>query len=241
MHVEIWSDIACPWCYVGKRRFEAALAGVRAPRRRAGDLALLRARPGRAAPSASGDSTQHLADKYGMSRDEALAAQQRLTDVAAGEGLAFRFDRRARRQHVRRPSRAAPRAEHGLQDAMKERIMRAYLEEGELISSAEVLARLADEVGLPADEVADVLAGDRYADEVRDDERTAAGLGIHAVPFFVVDRKLGASGAQPAPVLLDLLRQAWPARAGGRRGRRRRRDLRSRRLLERPATVGSAP
>ena len=103
-------------------------------------------------------------------------------------------------------------AAHGLQDAMKERIMRAYLEEGELVSSHEVLERLAAEVGVPAEEVRDLLAGDRFADEVRADERTAAGLGIHAVPFFVVDRKLGASGAQPAPVLLDLLRQAWPAK-----------------------------
>ncbi len=209
MHVEIWSDIACPWCYVGKRRFEAALAGFEHR-----DEVQVTWRSFELDPSApaerGGDSTKHLADKYGMSRDEALAAQQRLTDVAAGEGLAFRFDiaRGGNTFDAHRVLHLA--AEHGLQDAMKERIMSAYLEQGELISSAEVLARLAAEVGLDATEVADVLAGDRFADEVRADERTAAGLGIHAVPFFVVDRKVGASGAQPPAVLLDLLRQAWP-------------------------------
>ena len=209
MHVEIWSDIACPWCYVGKRRFEAALAGFEHR-----DEVQVTWRSFELDPSApaerGGDSTKHLADKYGMSRDEALAAQQRLTDVAAGEGLAFRFDiaRGGNTFDAHRVLHLA--AEHGLQDAMKERIMSAYLEQGELISSAEVLARLAAEVGLDASEVADVLAGDRFAEEVRADERTAAGLGIHAVPFFVVDRKVGASGAQPPAVLLDLLRQAWP-------------------------------
>jgi predicted DsbA family dithiol-disulfide isomerase len=209
VHVEIWSDIACPWCYVGKRRFEAALAGfehrddVQVTWR---SFELDPAAP----PERHGDSTEHLAAKYGMSRDEALAAQQRLTDVAAGEGLAFRFDV-ARGGNTFDAHRVVHLAQaHGLQDAMKERIMRAYLEEGELISSAEVLERLAADVGLPAGEVRALLAGDRFADEVRDDERTAARLGIQAVPFFVVDRKLGASGAQPAPVLLDFLRQAQP-------------------------------
>jgi len=209
VHVEIWSDIACPWCYVGKRRFESALAGfehrddVQVTWR---SFELDPAAP----PERDGDGAQHLADKYGMSRDEALAAQRRLTDVAAGEGLAFRFDlaRGGNTFDAHRVLHLA--AAHGLQDAMKERIMRAYLEEGELISSHEVLERLAAEIGLPAAEVADVLAGDRYGGAVREDERTAAGLGIHAVPFFVADRKLGASGAQPAPALLDFLRQAWP-------------------------------
>lgn len=97
--------------------------------------------------------------------------------------------------------------------------MRAYLTEGELIGDTAVLERLAVEVGLPADEVRDVLSGDRYADDVRDDERTAAGLGIRAVPFFVVDRAVGASGAQPPHVLGEMLRRVWsdqddvPARA----------------------------
>ncbi len=87
--------------------------------------------------------------------------------------------------------------------------MRAYLTEGELIGDPQVLQRLAVEVGLPAAEVGEVLGSDRYAAEVRDDERTAASLGIRAVPFFVVDRALGASGAQSPEVLAGLLRRGW--------------------------------
>jgi predicted DsbA family dithiol-disulfide isomerase len=100
-----------------------------------------------------------------------------------------------------------------VQDAMKERLMRAYLSEGELISDAATLERLGREVGLPEDELRELLAGDRFAAEVRDDERTAASLGISAVPFFVVDRRFGAAGAQSPEILGSLLEQGWEARA----------------------------
>ncbi len=92
---------------------------------------------------------------------------------------------------------------------MKERLLRAYFSEGELISDPATLERLATEVGLPAEEVSELLAGDRFADEVRDEELTAQQLGIRAVPTFVVDRALGASGAHPPDQLLALLRQGW--------------------------------
>jgi predicted DsbA family dithiol-disulfide isomerase len=103
--------------------------------------------------------------------------------------------------------------DHGLQDEMKERILQAYLVEGELISDHDTLARLGAEVGLPEIEIRDTLASDRYADQVRDDERTAARLGLRAVPTFVIDRALGASGAHPPEALLQLLRQGWAARS----------------------------
>jgi predicted DsbA family dithiol-disulfide isomerase len=136
--------------------------------------------------------------------------QRRMTEVAAGEGLDFHFER-ARGGSTFDAHRVLQlAAERGLQDSMKERVMRAYLTEGELISDHAVLERLAVDVGLARDEVRDVLSGDRYADAVRDDERMAAALGIRAVPYFVVDRRVGASGAQPAAALLELLRQAWP-------------------------------
>jgi predicted DsbA family dithiol-disulfide isomerase len=95
---------------------------------------------------------------------------------------------------------------------MKERLMRAYLTEGELMSDHATLERLAVEAGLPADEVRDMLASDRFAAAVREDERTAGSLGISAVPFFVVDRALGASGAQPPEAMGELLRRGWEAR-----------------------------
>jgi predicted DsbA family dithiol-disulfide isomerase len=102
--------------------------------------------------------------------------------------------------------------EHGLQDEMKERLMRGYLSEGELMSDHDTLVRLAAEVGVPEAEVRETLAGDRYSAEVRDDERTGHQLGITAVPTFVIDRALGASGAHPPEALLELLRQGWAAR-----------------------------
>ncbi len=207
MHVEIWSDIACPWCYVGKRRFEAALAAYEHR-----DEVTVTWRSFELDPAAPAerrvDGATHLAEKYGTSRDEALAMQARMTEAAARDGLDFRFDiaRGGNTFDAHRLIHLA--AAHGAQDAMKERLMRAYLSEGELISDAGTLERLAREVGLPQDEVRDVLATDRYATEVRDDERTAARLGIHAVPFFVVDRAIGASGAHPPEQPVELLRQA---------------------------------
>jgi predicted DsbA family dithiol-disulfide isomerase len=211
VHVEIWSDIACPWCYIGKRRFEAALAGFE----HADDVRVTW-RSFELDPTAPaerlGDRAEHLAAKYGSSVEQARAMQRQMTEVADGEGLDFHFERArsGRTFDAHRLTHLA--AARGLQDAMKERLMRAYLTDGELMSDPAALERLGTEAGLPADEVREVVAGDRYADEVREDERTAASLGIRAVPFFVVDRALGASGAQPPEVLRELLRRGWEAR-----------------------------
>jgi predicted DsbA family dithiol-disulfide isomerase len=210
MDIEIWSDIACPWCYVGKRRFEAALAAFEHR-----DEVCVTWRSFELDPAAPAqrtvDSATHLAQKYGMSRDEALARQRSLAEMAAGDGLDMRSDI-ARGGNTFDAHRLLQLAKaHGAQDAMKERLMRAYHTEGEPIGDHEALLRLALEVGLPADEVRDVLATDRYAADVREDERTAMELGINAVPFFVVDRRIGAAGAHPAEALGELLRRGWDA------------------------------
>lgn len=212
MNVEIWSDIACPWCYVGKRRFEAALAEFEHR-----DDVEVTWRSFELDPSAprerDGDGAGHLAEKYGTSREEALAMQDSMTQAAAGDGLDLRFDliRTGNTFDGHRLLHLA--GTHASQDALKERLMRAYLTEGAVIGDPAVLERLATEVGLPAAEVRDVLGGDRYAAEVRDEERVAASLGIRAVPFFVVDRALGASGAQPPQALGQLLREGWASRS----------------------------
>ncbi len=207
VHVEIWSDIACPWCYVGKRRFEAALAGYEHRDEVTVTWRSFELDPGAPAERAV-DGATHLAEKYGTSREGALAMHARMTEAAARDGLDFRFDiaRGGNTFDAHRLLHLA--AAHGAQDAMKERLMHAYLTEGELISDAATLERLALEVGLPVDAVQEVLSTDRYGAEVRDDERSAAQLGINAVPFFVVDRAIGASGAHPPEQLLELLREA---------------------------------
>jgi predicted DsbA family dithiol-disulfide isomerase len=208
MKVEIWSDVVCPWCAIGKHRFEKALAGFAhrddvevswhsfeldpdAPHEQEGDLA------------------DHLAAKYGVTRERADAMHRQMTETAAGDGWDFHFER-ARRGNTFDAHRLLHlAAERGVQDAVKERLFRAYLEEGEAIAEHATLVRLGAEAGLDADEARAVLASDRYAAEVRADERQAQAYGITGVPFFVVDRKYGVAGAQPPDALLQVLETAW--------------------------------
>jgi predicted DsbA family dithiol-disulfide isomerase len=211
MEIEIWSDVACPWCYVGKRRFEAALEQFEHR-----DDVTITWRSFELDPEApaerEGDRAEHLARKYGMSAEQAKQSEVQMTQTAAGEGLDFHLDI-SRAGNTFDGHRLVHLANaHDLQDAMKERLLQAYFGEGALISDHETLVRLAQEVGLPEDEVREMLASDRYAAEVREDERTAHSFGISAVPTFVVDRQLGASGAHPPEQLLGLLRQGWSQR-----------------------------
>jgi predicted DsbA family dithiol-disulfide isomerase len=210
--VEIWSDIACPWCYIGKRRFEAALEQFEHR-----DDVQVTWRSFELDPSAprerEGDRATRLAAKYGMTVERAREMEQHVTDVAAGEGLDFRFDI-AHSGATFDAHRMVHLAQaHGLQEPMKERLLRAYFTEGELVGDHETLVRLGVEMGLEEDEVRHTLASDRYAEQVREDERTAGEFGISAVPTFVVDRSLGAAGAQPPEALLQLLRQGWTTRS----------------------------
>ena len=206
--VEIWSDVVCPWCYVGKRRFEAALA-----RFEHGDDVEVVWRAFELDPSApatrDGDYVERLASKYRVGVAEAQAMIDRMVAAGAAEGLDLRFDRA-------RPANtfAAHRLLHlaigrGVQDTLNERLLAATFTEGAAIGDVDVLAGLAVEAGLDADEVRAVLDGDAYSAEVRADERRAAALGITAVPFFVVDGTYGVPGAQPPDVLLAVLEQAW--------------------------------
>ena len=212
MDVEIWSDIACPWCYVGKRRFESALA-----RFEHRDEVRVTWRSFELDPDApverEGDVAVRLAQKYGMTVEQARQSQRQLTEVAAGEGLDFHFEIQRTGLTFDGHRIVHLAADHGLQDAMKERLLRAYFTEGRLMSDHDALVALAVEVGVPEAEVRATLSSDAFADAVRDDERTAGRIGISAVPTFVVDRALGASGAQPPEQLLELLRQGWANRA----------------------------
>jgi predicted DsbA family dithiol-disulfide isomerase len=210
--VEIWSDIACPWCYIGKRRFEAALDKFE----HRNDVRVTW-RSFELDPSApaerEGDRATRLAEKYGITVERAKEMERTVTDAAAGEGLDFRFDilRSGTTFDGHRVVHLG--AEHGLQDAIKERLLQAYFTEGELMSDHETLVRLAVEVGLDDDDIRQMLASDRFADAVRRDERLAGQLGISAVPTFVVDRAIGASGAHPPEALLQLLHEGWERRS----------------------------
>jgi predicted DsbA family dithiol-disulfide isomerase len=212
MDVEIWSDIACPWCYIGKRRFERALAGFEHA-----DDVTVRWRSFELDPDAprerEGDRASRIARKYGLGLDQVREMERELLSQASGEGLDFRLDVQRSGTTFDGHRLVHLANEHGLGDQMKERLLRAYFSEGELISDHDSLLALGLEVGLPEDELRDLLAGDRFTEEVRADERTALELGITAVPTFVVDRSRGISGAQPSELLLKLLRVGWDSRS----------------------------
>ena len=207
LSIEIWSDVVCPWCYVGKRRIETALAQFDHR-----DDVELRWRSFEldpyAPPEREHSSAEHLADKYGMSLEQAESSNAQMTELAASEGLEYHLDR-TRGGNSFAAHRLIQRAvEDGLQDAMKERLMRAYFTEGEAIGDHDTLIRLAGEVGIDGEAA---LSDQQYADAVRGDEALAARIGIRGVPYFVLNRRYGVSGAQPPELLLQALDKAWPA------------------------------
>jgi predicted DsbA family dithiol-disulfide isomerase len=217
LRIDIWSDIACPWCFVGKRRLEAALERLPEHEREQVKVVWRAFELDPQAPrerDRSESYAERLAKKYGSPLTQAQARLASMTQTAKADGLDFDFE------HIR-PGNTfdAHRLLHlaherGLQDALKERFLLGYLSEGQAIGDRDVLQRLATEVGLSAAEVRAVLESDRYAEEVRADEQQARELGISGVPFFVFDERLAVSGAQPAELLLKALEQAFADRVG---------------------------
>ena len=211
MDVEIWSDVGCPRCAIGKVRFERALAAFGHA-----DEVTVRWRSfelDRHAPaSRDGDYAAMLAAKYRTTTDRAQAMIDRMVDQGAAEGLDFRFDivKPGNTFDAHRVVHLA--AERGLQHEVKDRFLDAYHSQGEEVGDHDVLVRLAADAGMDAEEVRAMLATDDFADAVRADEEQAVEYGISGVPFFVLDRRMGVSGAQPTEVLLQALEQAWAAR-----------------------------
>ena len=216
MKVEIWSDVVCPWCYIGKRRFEAALGRFAHADQVEVEWRSFELDPHATSVRAAGERPDHadvLASKYAMSRAQAEAAIGNVTAAAAGEGLDFHLDVSLRSNTFDAHRVIHLAAARGIQDAVKERLMRAYFTEGEPVGDRDALLRIATDAGLDAAEVEQVLDTDEHADAVRADEAEARALGISGVPFFVVDRLYGVSGAQPADQLLAVLERAWSERS----------------------------
>ena len=208
MQVEIWSDVVCPWCYIGKRRLETALAGF-ADR----DQIEVVWRSYELDPNAparrEGDPAERLARKYGISVDQARASQAQLTELAAAEGLDYHLERAAGGSTFDAHRLIHLATDAGLGDAMKERLLRAHLVEAEPIGDRDTLVALAGEVGLDPAAVGRMLASDAYADAVRTDELRARELDVTGVPFFLFDGRLGIAGAQSPEVLGRVLERAW--------------------------------
>ncbi|MFJ2833360.1 DsbA family oxidoreductase [Streptomyces sp. NPDC087263] len=213
MRVEIWSDIACPWCYVGKARFEKALDAF--PHR---DEVEVVHRSFELDPNRAKDDIQPvlkmLTKKYGMSEAQARAGEENLGTQAAAEGLAYRTRDRDHGNTFDMHRLLHFAKAQGRQDELIGALYRAnFAEERSVFGDDERLVELAVAAGLDADAARRVLADPAvYAEDVRADEREAAELGANGVPFFVLDRKFGVSGAQPAEVFAQALTQAWGER-----------------------------
>jgi predicted DsbA family dithiol-disulfide isomerase len=210
LRIDIWSDIACPWCYVGKRHLEAALQQF--PHRTAVQVVWRAFELDPSAPREREHTSSYadrLAKKYGSSVREAQARIDRMIDIARADGLVFDFERirPGNTFDAHRILRLAH--DRGLQGAVKERFLRGYMSEGEPIGRPDALLRMATEGGLDPDTVRATLATDDYTREVRQDEAEAHELGIEGVPFFILGGRYAISGAQPAELMLRALHRAW--------------------------------
>lgn len=208
MKVEIFSDVACPWCYIGKRRFETALGQFEQSDQVEITWRSYQLDP--TAPTVSDTSMNELlAKKYGMSPQRAAAANSQVSTLAAAEGLEYHLEK-ARYGNTFDAHRLIQlAATHQLQDEVEERFFKAYFSEGAALGDTETLVRLVSEVGINAEEARAVLAGDEYAEAVRGDIQEARELGIQGVPFFLIDEKYGISGAQSSEVFKKALDQVW--------------------------------
>jgi predicted DsbA family dithiol-disulfide isomerase len=210
MRVDIWSDVVCPWCYVGKARFERALSDF--THRDEVEVVFHSFELDPDYPEDERETVvSMLSRKYGVPEAQARAADARVAGLAAAEGLGFDSGRPVgntfdihRVIHLGR--------EKGVQYELITAVNEAYFAQGRQVFDRDVITEVAAGAGLDASAVREVLDGDAYADAVRQDELEARELGIGGVPFFVFDMALGVSGAQPAETFTEALNQAWARR-----------------------------
>ena len=213
MVVEIWSDVVCPWCYIGKRRFETALS-----RFEHADSVEVRWRSFELDPRAPfrrvGGMDEHLAAKYGMSVEQARQRMSEMDRLAEAEGLAFDLSRTQSGNTFDAHRLIHLAYERGSEQgaAMKEALLHAYFIDFLPVSEPDVLVDLGIANGLEREEIEEMLAGDRFKAEVRADEAEAGSLGATGVPFFVIDRAFAIPGAQDPDTVLQVLRRAWDRR-----------------------------
>jgi len=207
VRVDIWSDLVCPWCYVGKRRFEKALA--RFDNR---DEVQIVHRSFQLNPAAPLDRTSNrremLMQKYRLSPTQATEMDARMTQTAAAEGLEFHLEGTETGNTLDAHRLVHLAHAHGLQDAIIERFYRAYFSEQRSLFAADSLVHLAAEAGLDPEQAAATLRSDGYVDAVKADIEMARQLGVTGVPFFVINDRYGMSGAQAPETFLEVLQRA---------------------------------
>ncbi len=206
--VQIWSDVQCPWCYIGKRKFEAAVEQFRAE----GGEVSVTYRSFELAPDTpvdfEGTPIDYLSERKGISPEQAQQMVDRVSQIAASVGLNYHYDRIHQTNTVLAHELLHFAKQHDKQAELKERLLRAYFTEGRHIGRADELSDLAAEVGLDREAAASALADHTFLPDVKADMAQAVAYGIQGVPFFVIDAKYGISGAQESASFLAALHQA---------------------------------
>jgi len=210
LSVQIWSDVQCPWCYIGKRKFEAALAELAAdPDAPQVEVVY---RSFELAPDTpvdfEGTPVDYLSQRKGIAPDQAREMIDRVSAIAESVGLDYRYDDIHQTNTVLAHELLHFAKAHGKQLELKERLLRAYFTQGRHIGRADDLAELAAEVGLDHDEAQAALTEHTYLPDVKADMAQAVAYGIQGVPFFVIDDRYGISGAQETAHFVAALRQA---------------------------------
>ncbi|AEG43029.1 DsbA family protein [Isoptericola variabilis] len=215
LRIDVWSDVACPWCYIGKRRFARALEQL-AERDGAAPAVEVEYHSFELSPDTpvdfEGTSTEFLARHKGIPLEQARQMNDHVTRLAAAEGLEYRMDDVRHTTTLKAHELLHLAKARGLQEPMKERLLRAYFTEGRHVGHVAELADLAAEVGLDRDEVVEALESGRYADGVAADMAQARAYGINGVPFYVIDGRYGVSGAQDPAVFVQVLDQVLAER-----------------------------
>lgn len=210
MKVEVWSDIMCPFCYIGKRNYESALSGFEGK-----DNIEIEWRSFQLDPTIPKSSSvkknvyQYLADKKGISYEESSKMHERVIQMAKNAGLDYRFDKAIVANSFDAHRLIHLAKEKRLGDAAEERLFRAYFTEGKDFGDHETLISIGKEIGLKEEEIKKALLSDVYAEKVEQDIQKASDIGVQGVPFFVFDRKYAVSGAQPPEHFLQALNQSF--------------------------------
>lgn len=208
MKVEIWSDIACPFCYIGKRRFENALSKFE--HRDQIEIKWRSFELNADIPKRKTTTTlEFLTAHKGISATQAKALFKQVTETAAKDGLKFNFDIGLHGNTFDGHRLVHFATENGCGDAMKERLFSGYFVRGESVANIDTLVSMATDVGLDAEKTRAMLESDNFSDSVRSDETKAKALGIHGVPFFLINEKDELSGIQSPEYILRLLNKAW--------------------------------
>ena len=208
MRIDIWSDIVCPWCYVGKRRFESALARFE----HRDDVQVVH-RSFQLNPAAPRDATssrrEMLMRKYRLSPEQVVEMDARMTQTAAADGLEYHLEGTLTGNTLDAHQLVHLGQVRGVQDAVVDRLYRAYFTEQRSIFDHASLVDLAGDAGLDREDAAAALRENRFAEAVETDNELAHRLGATGVPFFVIDERYGISGAQAQDVFLDVLEKAY--------------------------------